>query len=65
MHKFDSDTFGSGAVYGCDFAGTAIKLGKNANKFAVGDFVGALIRGGKYKNSSSHSSGAMTLACTI
>lgn len=49
MQSFDSNAFGQ-AVYGCDFTGRVAKLGKNANKFVVGDTVAALIWGGRQNN---------------
>ncbi|THC98374.1 hypothetical protein EYZ11_002155 [Aspergillus tanneri] len=42
--SFDANTFGDGAVLGCDFVGELVELGNDVRRIAKGDIVVGLVR---------------------
>jgi NADPH:quinone reductase-like Zn-dependent oxidoreductase len=47
VQSFDSNAFGEGAVYGCDFAGEVVEVGNSVSRVNKGDMIAGLIWGGQ------------------
>lgn len=46
VQAFDSNSFGDGAVLGCDFVGEVVKLGSEVTRLANHDIIAGLVWGG-------------------
>lgn len=46
VQSFDSNAFGDGAVFGCDFTGVVEDVGNEVTRASKGDVVAGLIWGG-------------------
>ncbi|KAL4948764.1 putative zinc-binding dehydrogenase family oxidoreductase [Aspergillus filifer] len=55
VQSFDSNTFGDGAVLGCDFVGEVIELGSNVTRLSKGDVIAGLVWGGEVKGVGAYS----------
>ncbi|KAF2008442.1 GroES-like protein [Aaosphaeria arxii CBS 175.79] len=55
VQSLDSNAFGDGSVFGCDFVGTVEKIGEAVTSKAEGDVVAGLIWGGEIKGLGAYS----------